>query len=247
MIWLNELKALWAYQLAENELEELERSLKNTETRRRLVRQQEVFKNNQSHLRHIEQESMLTQNALVEISAQVEHLRRQMQEKDSEIKEIEGYDLEDLFLEDVQEMTKECEAVRTALESNRRKLADIMQRLETSHSEAKETLVRMSRAKKSFDELKAQHEQELDAGRDDLESRRHVVHAAAKKVPPELLAQYRNIKQHRPNPVAFLKNRRCQGCNMEVPSGVLQEIRNGDHIVVCENCGRILMTAEVEQ
>lgn len=243
---MEELKALLVYQEAENDLEELERSLKNTDTRKRLVRQQEVFKANQTHLRHIEQESMLTQNALVEITAQVEYLRAEMEEKAIEIREIDESDLEDLFLEDVQEMVKECEAIRSSLETNKRKLVDIMRQLESSQQDAQKTLMRMSRAKKSFDELKEQHSRELEAGRGDLERRKHVVSAAARKVPEDLLRQYREIKQHRSNPVVYLKERRCQGCNMEVPSGVLQELRNGDHVVVCENCGRILMTAEGE-
>lgn len=239
-----ELKALWAYQAAENELEELERSLKNTDTRKQLIRQQEVFKKNQSHLRHLEQEHVLTQNALVEISGQIDVLRRQMTEKEEEIREIGGYDLEDLFPEDVHELMKECESIRSSLETNKRKVQNIMRQLENAQNDAQETLVRMSRAKKSFDVLKERHAGELEAGRDDLERKRQMVNQAARNVPQELLAQYRSIKQHRPNPVVYLKNRRCQGCNMEVPSSALQRMREAQRVVVCENCGRILMTFE---
>lgn len=238
------LQALWAYQAAENDLEELEKSLKNTSTRKRLVHEQEVFKNNQAHLRHLEQESVLSQNALIEVSAQIEALRRQMKEKDIEIEEIEGYDLDDLFPEDVHEMLKECETIRNALETNRRKVSELMRQLESAQNDAQETLVRMSRAKKAFDQLKARHAAELEAGKGDLDRCRQVVTAAAKKVPEPLLAQYRKIKQHRTNPVVHLRSRRCEGCNMEVPSGALQEIRHADHVVVCENCGRILIYVE---
>lgn len=243
---MKQLEALWAYQAAEIELEKLEQALKNTDTRKRLIRQQQLFKKNQTHLRQIEQELVLTQNALGEISAQVEALRRQMQEKQVEIQEIEEYDLDDLFADDVHELTKECETIRTSLEASKRKLSDIMKRLEGSETDITETLVKMSRAKKSFDELKELHAGELEAGKGDLDQKKQEVHAAAKRVPGALLAQYKEIKQHRANPVAHLVNKRCQGCNMEVPSGVLQEIRSGDRVVVCENCGRILLTIEEE-
>lgn len=244
---MKELKALWAYQAAENDLDEYEKVLKNTATRKKLVRQKEVFEKNQAHLRRLEQGSVLQQNALVEITGQIDSLRKQMVDKDAEIREIEGYDLEDLFPEDVHEMMRECESIRTALDASRRKVVDIMRQLEETQNDAQETLVRMSRAKKAFDQLKDMCNKEMESCRGDLDKRRRIVSAAAKNVPAELLTQYRSIKQHRPNPVVYLKDKRCQGCNMEVPSSALQEIRSTDHIVVCENCGRILMTFEEEE
>ncbi|MBD5560915.1 MAG: hypothetical protein HDQ87_11330 [Clostridia bacterium] len=244
---MTQLEALWVYQTAEIELEQLERFLKNTETRKRLVKQQQVFKTNQSHLKKIEQESVLTKNSLVGITAQIERLRRQIKEKNVEILEIHESDLEDLFPEDIHEMMKECESIRAAIEANKQQLMEIIQSLEQSKADIEDTLVKMSRAKKQFDELKAAHAKELQAGRGDLRKRRQIVDQAAQQVPRELLDRYRRIKQHRPNPVAYLKNKRCQGCNMEVPSGVLQDLQSGDRIVVCENCGRILLVAPEEE
>lgn len=241
---MSRLEALWEYQSAEIELEVLERSMKNTETRKRLVRQQQLFKNNQSHLKQIEQESMLTQNSLVGITGQMDKLMAQIREKDVEILEIRDSDLEDLFPEDVHEILKECESIRTSIETNKRKLVELMHEIEAAKKDIEETLIAMSRAKKAFDKLKAAHAKELEAGKGKLTEGREKVQQAALQVDEDLLAKYRRIKQHRSNPVAHLKNKRCQGCNMEVPSGVLQDLQKGDRIVTCENCGRILLVAE---
>ncbi|MDL2237328.1 C4-type zinc ribbon domain-containing protein [Christensenellaceae bacterium OttesenSCG-928-K19] len=241
---MDRLKALWEYQAAENELEQLERSLKNTETRKKLIRQQQLFQSNQQHLKQLEQESVLANNKMMEISAQADALKKQMEQKDSEITEIADYDLEDLFLEDVREIIKECESIKSAIEMNKRKLVDIMHKLEKSETDIKETLVKMSNAKKAFDQLKAEHAKELDAGKGDLEKLRANVAKASKAVEKDLMEKYKEIKQHRPNPVAFFKNKRCQGCNMELPSEVLQDLKAGTKIVQCENCGRILYAVE---
>lgn len=242
--FLDRLKALWEYQAAEAELEQMERSLKNTETRKKLIRQQQLFQNNQQHLKQLEQESVIANNKMMEISAQADALKKQMEQKDAEISESAEYDLEDLFLEDVREIIKECEGIKSAIEMNKRKLVDIMHKLEKSETDIKETLVKMSHAKKAFDQLKAAHSLELEAGKGDLEKVRANVAKAAKSVDKELMEKYKEIKQHRPNPVAYFKNKRCQGCNMELPSGVLQDMKAGDKIVLCENCGRILYAAE---
>ena len=237
---MDRLKALWDYQVAETELEQLEKSLKNTETRKRLIRQQQLFQNNQVYLKKLEQESVLANNKMMEISAQADALKKQMEQKDTEISEIEDYELDDLFLADVQELIKECESIKSTIEMNKRKLVDIMHRLEKSETDIKETLVKMSNAKKAFDQLKAAHAKELAAGKDDLEKLRANVAKAAQGIDAGLLEEYKRIKQHRPNPVAYFKNKRCQGCNMELPSSQLQELKAGDKIILCENCGRIL-------
>lgn len=241
---MDKLKALWDYQQAEMELEKLEKSLINTDTRKRLIQQQKVFQNNQQHLKQLEQESVLANNKLVEISAQADALKKQMEQKDSEIAEITDYDLDDLFLSDVQEIVKECEDIKAAIELNKRKVVDIMHKLEKSETDIKETLVKMSNAKKAFDQLKAAHAKELEAGKDDLDKLKANVAKAAKTVDPEMMEAYKRVKQHRPNPVAYFKNKRCQGCNMDLPSGVAQELRAGDKIVTCENCGRILYAVD---
>ena len=240
----NELKALWDYQMAESELETYERSLKNTETRKKLVHQQQVFQTNQQKLKQLEQEAVLLQNKIGEVSVQMDVLQKQMQEKKDEISEVAGYDLEDMALDDVREMIKECEAIKGAIEVGKRKIVDIMHRLEKSETEIKETLVKMSNAKKQFDALKEQHTKEIDAGKGDLEKLRAVVVKAAQGIDPALMARYKAIKQHRPNPIAKLGGDRCEGCKMQLPSGVLQNLKIEGNIVECENCGRILYVAE---
>jgi predicted nucleic acid-binding Zn-ribbon protein len=241
---LDRLQALWEYQAAENELEQMEKSLKNTETRKRLVRQQQLFQNNQQHLKQLEQESVLANNKMAEISAQADALKKQMEQKDSEIGEIADYELDDLFLEDVQELVKECESIKSAVETNKHKLVEIMHNLEKSETDIKETLVKMSNAKKAFDQLKVAHAKELAAGRDDLEKLHLNVAKAAKNVDTGLMEEYKRIKQHRPNPVAYFKNKRCQGCNMELPSSQLQDLRSRDKITLGENCGRMLYAVD---
>ena len=43
--------------------------------------------------------------------------------------------------------------------------------------------------------------------------------------------------------MAKLINGQCSGCFMSLPSATLLDIRSGDRIVECDNCGRILYDA----
>ncbi|MEG0256770.1 MAG: C4-type zinc ribbon domain-containing protein [Christensenella sp.] len=241
---MSNLKALWDYQTAESELEAYERSLTDTDTRKRLVQRQQIYKINQQKLIQLEQEAVLLQNKMNEVSNQLDVLQKQMLEKKDEISEVASYDLEDMELDGVREMSKECEAIKGSIEMGKRKVVDVMHRLEKSEGEIKETLVKMSNAKKQFDTLKEQHSKEMSAGMGDLEKLRANVAKVAKGIDEGLMARYKAIKQHRPNPMAKLVGDRCEGCNMQLPSGVLQNLKIEGNIVECENCGRILYVTE---
>lgn len=241
------LAALWNYQAAEAELSALEKSLKNTDTRKKLVRQQQLYGQFKQRLQQLEQGAFLAQSKLSEVNAQLETLRKQMEQKAEEVAEIQDDDAEDLFLEDVRESVRETEEIRSAIEMNKRKVVEVLHSLEKAEVEIKETLLKMSQVKKNFDALKAAHEAELAAGKGDVEKLRANVAKAAQGIDESLMNEYKRIKQQRTNPIAYFKNGRCQGCNMELPSSVAQSIKAGDKIVTCENCSRILYLVEEEE
>jgi predicted nucleic acid-binding Zn-ribbon protein len=68
------------------------------------------------------------------------------------------------------------------------------------------------------------------------------------ELPPDLLALYERARQHSGGVgAALLRQRRCEGCHIELSGSELSAVRNAppDAVVRCENCRRILVrTAE---
>ena len=77
-------------------------------------------------------------------------------------------------------------------------------------------------------------QKEIDAGKGDLDKLRANVTKAAAGIDPKLMERYKSIKQHRPNPMAKLVGDRCEGCKMQLPSGVLQNLKIDGNVVECE-------------
>ncbi len=237
---MNKLEALWAYQNAEIELEEFENELRNTETRKKLLQHQKYLQLKQKFIKNLENEIAVSQNKIGEIASQIEALAGQMKQKSQELSEMEGYDLEDLFIEDVRESIKESENIKSALEQNKRKIVDIKKKLEKAGEEIMHTLRNMSAAKKEFDRLKELHNEEIQKGSDEVGRLKAQLEKSAKKVAPDLMEKYKKIKQRRPKPVARLNDDRCGGCNMQLPSSVIGRLKASGSIVECDSCGRIL-------
>ena len=107
----------------------------------------------------------------------------------------------------------------------------------------KEVRIRAARTKAEFDELKKSYDLEFKRDSEKLSALRADAEKEAKKVNPDLLARYRQIKQHVSPPVAKLVNNQCGGCFMTLPSAILIRM-SGDTVVECDNCGRILYAEE---
>lgn len=237
---MDKLALLFEYQQADARLEAYERELKNTETRKQLIKLQNYLKKQQTLLHDMENRALVEQNDLSEVNAQYDRMIEQMSKKHKDISEYEQVDPAILDYNVVRDLVKEYEATYENVVKQKRRAMNAQKKAEETAASLKEMLPRISQAQKDFAVLKQKHEEELQKGAGELENLRKAAELAASKVDSKLLERYRHIKQNTAMPVTLLKNGRCMGCNMELPSRDLAKIKISDTIVECENCGRIL-------
>lgn len=60
------------------------------------------------------------------------------------------------------------------------------------------------------------------------------------KIQQDILDIYINLKETKGYALAEIVDNRCSGCNMLLPTIVIDRLKNMDSLVYCENCGRIL-------
>lgn len=88
---------------------------------------------------------------------------------------------------------------------------------------------------------RAEHERVSDVDRR-LETLRVERDALAEEVPRNLLRPYEQVRKARRGVglVEIADQRRCGGCNVQLPIHVIQKAKRGTSVVRCPNCGRIL-------
>ena len=64
------------------------------------------------------------------------------------------------------------------------------------------------------------------------------------KIPAPVLTHYDRLCARGKKGVAFLHHQTCGGCHMHVTLGKLLELKHGDEVRTCDNCGRYLYLAE---
>jgi predicted nucleic acid-binding Zn-ribbon protein len=237
---LDKLAVLYEYQQADARLEAYEEKLKGTATRQQLVKLQGYLKKQQTLLKDMENRALVEQNELSEISVQYDRMMEFLNKKHNDISEYEQLEINVLDYNVVKDLVREYESTYENIVKQKRRAMAVQKNAETTAEKLKEMLGQVSKAQKEFNTLKAKHEEELHAGADELDKLRKAAELAASKVDPTLLQRYKRIKQNRSMPVSLLKDGRCMGCNMELPSRDLAKIKKSDTIIECENCGRIL-------
>ena len=95
-------------------------------------------------------------------------------------------------------------------------------------------------AKKQFDQLKADYEEESKSKKTELDAQRAKAKELEDRVDPALLEEYNTIKRRISPPVARLTHGQCAGCNTSLPSAILSKIKGGT-LVECETCGRMII------
>ena len=239
---MDQMIRLWEYQQKDMALEQFKAELKDTPTRKRLVKLQRYLKNSQKKVNSLESKALQIQEAMQSIEKQYAALETDLEELEKDIGYYSECEDEELDAEQIKAVMQHASELVGQSESLKTELQTMQEEVEQSDQTVRELLQKMLSAKKEYDGLKLEHQKELDGGKEEQQKLEEAVNAAAQGISPEIIAEYTRIKGFRANPVAVLEDNRCNGCNMQLPAGIAAQIAKGDKIITCENCGRILIT-----
>ena len=233
-----QLDSLWQFMQVDMEADGFESRMRQSANRQKLIKQRDFLKDQQANMKKLESDVAVMQDRLEAVKDEAARLEKVLEALSQEINDNPPATVE--------EAQKQSEAVTKLLDSLSRyehELQKMRKDADTKDRQQKEIRVRAAKTKVEFDQLKVEYDKEFKADTEKLQQMRANTEKEAKKIDPKLLAKYRSIKQHCTPPMAKLINGQCSGCFMSLPSATLLDIRSGEQIVECANCGRILYDA----
>ena len=233
-----QLDTLWQFMQVDMEADGFENRMRQSEKRQKLIKQRDFLKDQQANMKKLESEVAVMQDRLEAVQDEADRLEKVLAQLSEELEKNPPTTPEDA--------QKQAESVQKLLETLSRyeqELQKMRKDADTKDRQQKEIRVRAAKTKQEFDQLKVEYDKEFKADTEKLKAMRARTDQESKKVAPKLLEKYRSIKQHCTPPMAKLINGQCSGCFMSLPSATLLDIRSGDRIVECDNCGRILYDA----
>ena len=233
-----QLDTLWQFMQVDMEADGFESKMRQSPNRQKLIKARDFLKDQQTNMKKLESDVAVMQDRLEAVADEADRLEKVLANLTAEIEANPP--------QNVEEAQKQAESVQKLLDTLTRyeqELAKMRKDADVKDRQQKEIRVRAAKTKQEFDQLKVVYDKEFKADTVKLQKMRDRTEQEAKKLDPKLYERYKNIKQHCTPPMAKLINDQCSGCFMSLPSATLLEIRTGDRIVECDNCGRILYDA----
>lgn len=146
----------------------------------------------------------------------------------------------------------EYQALTKEIETTQAKVGELEEAVIQVLFELDEERQRVTEIEKDFQDVIGKLEGKIEDRKarkigleEELKQKRMEAEEARKRVPdPEYLSAYdRQARVVKFPIVAAVVDRSCQGCFLRVSGGVDIDVRAGDKIVTCDNCGRILYSS----
>ena len=232
---MEKYEALWAYQTEDMKADAIANSIKRSPTRQKLEKARDFSLDRQKKYKQIEEDVSAMVDRKDIIAQAVERSREQLQILQNRY-ETEALDTP----EDVKALLSEVSKCRDTIRQYEAEISRISKETEANDKLQRSVRLEAANAKKAFDQLKTEYEEESKSKKVELDAQRAKAKEMMDQVEPKLLEEYEVIKKHISPPVARLTYGQCSGCNTSLPSATLSKIKNGA-LIECETCGRMII------
>jgi len=178
-------------------------------------------------------------------------LELDIQQADEKIKHLEEQQSMVKKNKEYQTLSKEIKEAKEAKDKAELDLVGYIEEAEKKTTNLEAQAREVEELKKTFlvraDEVKA----ELQEIQNKFKKYRLLRKDIIKNIDPKYVALYSNLYEKRaPKIIVKANNSICGGCNISLPAQIVADIlkmKDGEELVLCENCGRILYIAENEE
>lgn len=230
--------ALLAYQDADLEKQQIESSVRSTPNRQKLNKLAKYIKQQQAVLVKLNEDIDAFTAATRQINTQQQAVIKRLELETSEFDTLKGD--EECTSEEMTEFRQDVEKLHREIVRLEKEIKQLFQNLDNAVSEYQKTRQQGVKAKKEYDQLKVVCQKEKDDASIDMLALDKKMEELEKKVSPSLMTRYKRVRQHHSMPVVEVKDGKCSGCNMGLPSLAIRRLVGEDMILECENCGRLL-------
>ena len=232
---MEKFEALWAYQEEDMKADAIAAAIRRSPTRQKLEKARDFILDRQKQYKQIEEDVAAMVDRKDIIAQAIARSRDQLQVLQGRFEANPPQ-----TAEEIKALLSEVSRCRDTIRQYEAEISRIVKESDANEKLSRSVRLDAANAKKSFDQLKADYEEESKSKKGELEAQRVKAKALMDQVDPKLLEEYETIKKHITPPVARLAHGQCSGCNTSLPSATLSKIKGGS-LVECETCGRMII------
>ena len=227
-----QLQLLWKLQTLERQVEEAQKEQESypltLDRLQGLLKAQEEKKEEEKRkIEEIERERIKMEG---ELEMENERTKRS-QLKLLEIKTNKEY----------QALLKEIETGKEHTSQREEEIIRMLEEIDRLKADYASTIERAHKERKEIEEEQAKVREQMVIVEQNIIHWHHNREEIVRELDPELLKRYTTLKERRNGiAVVLVKDEGCQGCYVNIPPQMYNEVQKNKEIIVCPNCHRIL-------
>ena len=232
---MDKFEALWQYQAEDMKADAIAGAIRRSPTRQKLEKTRDMILDRQKQYKQIESDTAAMVDRKDVIIQALDHAQAQLTALQNRFESAPPQ-----TPEDVRSMLSEVSRCRDTIRQYELEIGRIARESAGNDKLQRSVRVEAANAKKAFDQLKSEYEEESKSKKAELDAQRARVKELEAGIDPALLEEYNTIKRRISPPIARLTYGQCSGCNTSLPSAILSRIKGGT-LVECETCGRMII------
>lgn len=233
---MGKLELLWDYQEADMEVVRHEGEMRRDPTRTKLLRLRNFVVDQQNALQQMEEKAEASRQQVEKNEQECAKITVALEEGNKRLEEG-AYQT----LEEVQSAIRDAQRLIDSLRVAEKELKKIVGESKNAEAALKDIRQKVAAARDQYATLKVGYDDEFAKQSEALNVLKQKRDEIGKGLEKPLLERYESVKQRCTPPMAKLNAERCGGCNMSLPAALQKKVRDGEQVVECENCGRILI------
>ena len=232
---MSTMKVLWELQLHYNLLWEIENSIKEPSSLENIKRLGMLLKDIDMKMEDLQKRIEFEEKSLKKNNTLLKDLEYQLKKVEKKLYEADIVNINHLTLLDRERETlnKNIENVETELLKNMESIEEMKKEYDNLNKSFRKYRKEYTRLVKEHKNLINQYERKADYERAEIKRIKSTIDG-------NILKKFEDLIKTKRIAVAEVIDNRCSGCNMLLPSIILDKMRKDDDIVLCDNCHRML-------
>ncbi len=167
---------------------------------------------------------------------------RRLKDYNYKIEEVEKnlYNGETTDIKQLEYLSREKDRLKEIINDAEIEVLELMDEVEDTDKELGMMEVALHEMKEKNMSLKIKYKTIKKEMEDKIQFEEDEIIALEGKIDKDLLYKYYLIKKSKGTGIAKINSSVCSGCNMHIPTFLIDKLNNEDTIIYCESCGRIL-------
>ncbi len=229
----SDLEMLLKLQVIDYDLGELERSKEYLpdmmdNLKREIEETENLFRNTEKEL---SDSQIMQKNLEIDVSAKQVELKK-FQEQMMAIKTNKEYDA----------LINQIDNVKAIINEKETSLIEVIERLEKLENDIKEFEKRSSETKERNTKELSILQEKMDSVGTKIQVKESERGNITIRIPKRTMSTYETVRKSRGGSVVVpVRKRACGACYKGLPPHRIQELKRGDQLIICDNCGRMLL------